>query len=60
MVSEVRFRDVLCNDSNFKILSNKISLLIGENVKLTLLSKELPLPFDVVGLQLKRVRYFRI
>ena len=53
MVSEVRFRDVLCNNSNFEILSKKISELMEKNVKLTLLSKELPLPFDVVGLQLK-------
>ena len=53
MVSEVRFRDILCNISNFEILSKKISLIMKKSVKLTLLSKELPLPFDVVGLQLK-------
>ena len=53
MVSEVRFRDVLCDDSNVKIMSDKISSIIGKNINLTLISKELPLPFDVVGLQLK-------
>ena len=53
MVSEVRFRDVLCDDSNFKIMSDKISSIIGKKTNLTLISKELPLPFDVVGLQLK-------
>ena len=53
MVSEVRFRDILCNDSNFKILSDKISLIMGQKINLTLISKELPLPFDVVGLQIK-------
>lgn len=53
MVSELRFRDILCNNSNFEILSKKISLFTGKKIKLTLLSKELPLPFDVVGLQLK-------
>ena len=53
MVSEVRFRDVLCDDSNVKIMSDKISSIIGKKTNLTLISKELPLPFDVVGLQLK-------
>ena len=53
MVSEVRFRDILCNNSNFEILSKKISLIMEKSIKLTLISKELPLPFDVVGLQLK-------
>ena len=54
MVSEVRFRDVLSHESNSSILSDTISQLIGKNnLKLTLVSKELPLPFDVVGLQLK-------
>lgn len=53
MVSEVRFRDILCNDFNFEILSKKISLLMKKDIKLTLISKELPLPFDMVGLQLK-------
>ena len=28
MVSEVRFRDILCNNSNFEILSKKISLIM--------------------------------
>ena len=53
MVSEVRFRDVLCDDSNVKIMSDKISSIIGKKIDLKLISKELPLPFDVVGLQLK-------
>ena len=53
MVSEVRFRDVLCDDSNVKIMSDKISSIMGKKINLTLISKELPLPFDVVGLQLK-------
>ena len=53
MVSEVRFRDILCNDLNVKIMSDKISSIMGEKINLTLISKELPLPFDVVGLQLK-------
>lgn len=54
MVSEVRFRDILSHDSNSSILSDSISQIIGKNrLKLTLISKELPIPFDVVGLQLK-------
>lgn len=54
MVSEVRFRDILSHSSNLPILSKKIGQIIGKNdLKLTLISKELPLPFDVVGLQLK-------
>lgn len=54
MVSEVRFRDVLSHKSNLKILESIIREIIGKNdIKWTLLSKELPLPFDVVGLQFK-------
>lgn len=54
MVSEVRFRDILCNDANLRILSNKIGQIIGkDDLRLTLIAKELPLPFDDVGLQLK-------
>ena len=54
MASEVRFRDILSHDSNSSILSNTISKIIGKNgLKLTLISNELPLPFDVIGLQLK-------
>ena len=53
MVSEVRFRDILCTDTNFAILSKKISQIIDKKIKLKLITKELPLPFDVVGLQLK-------
>ena len=53
MVSEVRFRDVLCDDSNVKIMSDKISSIMSKKIELTLISKELPLPFDVVGLQIK-------
>ena len=54
MASEVRFRDILSHASNSSILSDIIGQIIGKNeLKLTLISKELPLPFDVVGLQLK-------
>lgn len=54
MVSEVRFRDILCNDTNFHILSQKIGQTLGkEDLELTLIAKELPLPFDDVGLQIK-------
>ncbi|PAV05460.1 hypothetical protein [Methanobacterium bryantii] len=53
MVSEVRFRDILCHDSNLDLLSKEIGRITGKDLKLNLISKELPLPFDVVGLQMK-------
>ncbi|HPU36919.1 MAG TPA: hypothetical protein PK601_02845 [Methanothermobacter sp.] len=55
MVSEVRFRDILSHESNSDLLKGKIEEITGESIsKWYLISEELPLPFDVVGLQLKR------
>lgn len=48
---ETRFRDILTVESNLKILSELINKDIGEIHKFRLISKELPLPRDVIGLQ---------
>lgn len=48
---ETRFRDILTVDSNIKILSELINEKMGENHRFKLISKELPLPRDVIGLQ---------
>lgn len=54
MVSEVRFRDIISNFSNKELLEKKINTIISkEDLKWTLISKELPLTFDVVGLQFR-------
>ena len=50
---EVRFRDILAHKSNSDLLRKKIQEITRKNIKWNLISKELPLPFDVVGLQLR-------
>lgn len=53
MVSEVRFRDILAHESNSDLLKKKIEEITDKDLEWNLISKELPLHFDVVGLQLR-------
>ncbi|MGB9837623.1 hypothetical protein [Methanothermobacter sp.] len=48
---ETRLRDILSVDSNLEILSGMINEKIGADHEFRLISKELPLPIDVIGLQ---------
>lgn len=48
---ETRLRDMLSVDSNLEILSGMINEKIGADHEFRLISKELPLPRDIIGLQ---------
>lgn len=54
-LQEVRFRDIITDPSNQEIFNRKIGQIIGKpDLKLLLISNELPLVRDVIGLQIRK------
>ncbi|MHA2000357.1 MAG: hypothetical protein ACTSU9_19785 [Promethearchaeota archaeon] len=55
MIRETRFRDIISHESNWSLTCEKIGGILGKKgLQLLLVSKELLLPLDIIGLQIRR------